>query len=63
MPNRRQGLEAWLASISAGGGMDRVAALDRWKNHTLICPDSFSAHRNMKRLAWAATVRRCKLNR
>jgi len=56
MPNRRRGLEAWLACIDAGGMRGRVAALDRWSRHTAICPDSRAAHRNITAMAWAAAA-------
>ena len=56
MPNRRRGIEALLASIDAGGGATRAAVLDRWGQHTAICPDSRAAHRNIRAMAWAAAA-------
>ena len=56
MPNRRRAIEALLASVDAGGGATRAAVLDRWGQHTAICPDSRAAHRNILAMSWAATA-------
>jgi hypothetical protein len=41
-------IEALLASIDSGGGATRAAVLDRWGQHTAICPDSRAAFNNIK---------------
>ena len=56
MPNRRRGVEALLASIDSGAIPSRAVLLDRWAQHTSICPDSLAAHRNITVLAWAAAA-------
>ena len=56
-------MEAAVAAIDGGGGgasRSRAAVLDRWAQHTAVCPDSRVAWRNLTVLAWVRP-RECPL--